>query len=46
MTNKLMARRLIQPGALFLIGDGVMGLLSRAGILFSGASAAARAGRD
>ena len=27
MTNNLMARRLIQLGALFLIGDGVMGLL-------------------
>jgi hypothetical protein len=27
MTNNLMVRRLIQLGALFLIGDGVMGLL-------------------
>ncbi|MGH8095010.1 MAG: hypothetical protein ACREIF_16315 [Chthoniobacterales bacterium] len=27
MTNNLMARRLIRLGALFLIGDGVMGLL-------------------
>jgi hypothetical protein len=27
MTNNLMARRLIQLSALFLIGDGVMGLL-------------------
>jgi len=27
MTNTLIARRLIQLGALFLIGDGVMGLL-------------------
>ncbi len=27
MTNNLFVRRLIQLGALFLIGDGVMGLL-------------------
>ena len=27
MTNNLMVRRLIQLGALLLIGDGVMGLL-------------------
>jgi hypothetical protein len=27
MNNNLIARRLIQLGALFLIGDGVMGLL-------------------
>ena len=27
MTNNLVARRIIQLGALFLIGDGVMGLL-------------------
>ncbi len=27
MNNNLIARRLIQMGALFLIGDGVMGLL-------------------
>lgn len=27
MTNNLMVRRLIQLGALFLIGDGIMGLL-------------------
>ncbi len=27
MTNNSIARRLIQLGALFLIGDGVMGLL-------------------
>jgi hypothetical protein len=27
MTNNLIMRRLIQFGALFLIGDGVMGLL-------------------
>ena len=27
MTNNLISRRLIQLGALFLIGDGVMGLL-------------------
>lgn len=27
MTNNLMVRRLIQLSALFLIGDGVMGLL-------------------
>ena len=27
MTNNLMVRRLIQLGALFLIGDGVMGLV-------------------
>ncbi len=27
MTNNLIARRLIDMGALFLIGDGIMGLL-------------------
>lgn len=27
MTNNLIARRLIQVGALFLIGDGIMGLI-------------------
>jgi hypothetical protein len=27
MTNNLIGRRIIQLGALFLIGDGVMGLL-------------------
>ena len=27
MTNNLMVRRLTQLGALFLIGDGIMGLL-------------------
>lgn len=27
MTNNLIARRLIELGALFLIGDGIMGLL-------------------
>ena len=27
MTNNLMTRRLIQLGALFLIGDGLMGLI-------------------
>ena len=27
MTNNLIARRLIEAGALFLIGDGIMGLL-------------------
>ncbi len=27
MTDNLVARRLIQAGALFLIGDGIMGLL-------------------
>jgi hypothetical protein len=27
MTNNLITRRLVQLGALFLIGDGIMGLL-------------------
>jgi hypothetical protein len=27
MTNNLVARRIIELGALFLIGDGIMGLL-------------------
>ncbi len=27
MTNKLLGRRLLEAGGLFLIGDGVMGLL-------------------
>ncbi len=28
MTNNLMTRRLIQLGALFLIGDGLMGMIN------------------